>query len=109
MDEFQKQASVTAVYQETLKDYLGRLSYCVHGLTGEAGEIANKMKKVYRGDIPDHEFRRLAIDEMGDVLWYIAMLAMELGVTLDDVARQNLQKLSDRKARGVIKGSGDHR
>jgi len=47
--------------------------------------------------------------ELGDVLWYVARLAMELGVSLDDVAQLNLEKLSDRAARGVIGGSGDHR
>lgn len=85
--------------------------YLTMGLTSEAGEVAGKVKKALR----DHEGRidqqrSLAIaDELGDVLWYVARLADELGWDLNQVARNNLTKLADRKQRGVIQGDGDKR
>jgi len=114
MDEYQKRAAETATYQDSpfCQTELARVSYCVHGLTGEAGEIANKLKKVYRFDMlfdSNAGFIEAAKSELGDVLWYVAMLAKELGLTLDDIARYNVEKLADRKARGVLKGSGDAR
>lgn len=87
------------------------IMYCALKLNGEAGEVAEKVGKALRDDrslITDE--RRLAlIIELGDVLWYIANLADELSVSLDEVARQNLNKLADRKARNVLHGSGDNR
>ena len=81
------------------------------GLGGEAGEVLDKVKKIMRDDggvITDG--RREAIKgELGDTLWYLAVLCTELGLSLDDVAAANVQKLKDRKERGVIKGSGDYR
>jgi NTP pyrophosphatase (non-canonical NTP hydrolase) len=85
--------------------------YLTMGLVSEAGEVAGKVKKALR----DHngqisEERNLAIaDELGDVLWYVARLADELHWDLNQVARNNLQKLADRKERGVICGDGDKR
>ena len=87
------------------------LSYTVLGLTGEAGELANKTKKILRdenGLIGDAVRAKLA-DELGDCLYYVSQLAAQLGVRLEDVARQNLVKLRDRKERGVLQGSGDNR
>lgn len=81
--------------------------YPTLGLSGESGEIANKVKKVMRGD-PGADFSGVP-DELGDVLWYLAAIASDLGVSLEDVARENIEKLFDRRARGVIKGSGDNR
>lgn len=83
------------------------LLYCVLGLNGEAGEVAEKVKKDLRGDKPDEP---LDIgDELGDVLWYLVRTCDELGYSLDAIARRNVRKLTDRKERGVIKGSGDDR
>lgn len=84
------------------------VSYMTLGLAGEAGEIANKVKKLIRdGDSPE---KRAAIAaELGDVLWYVAGLATELGVNLGDVAQANLDKLNKRAAEGKIQGSGDTR
>ena len=81
------------------------------GLSGEAGEVADKVKKVLRdrGGLFDDAIRAEIALELGDVLWYVAQLASELGYELEDVANQNLQKLRDRSARGQLKGSGDHR
>ena len=82
------------------------LSIPALGLAAEAGEVANKVKKILR----DGDFDRKAIaDEIGDCLWYIAALCRDLNVNMNDVARANLSKLEDRKKRGVISGSGDNR
>lgn len=87
------------------------LEYVVLGLCGEAGELANKYKKTIRDD--DGKLsreRRLALmDEAGDVAWYLARLAFELGTNLDEVMRANVEKLQSRKRRGVLHGSGDAR
>ena len=80
-------------------------------MTGEAGEVADKVKKVIRdrGGVFDADTREAIKLELGDVLWYVAQLASELGYDLDEVAEANLQKLSSRAARGRIGGSGDQR
>lgn len=89
----------------------GALTYPVLGLNGEAGEVAEKLKKVIR----DHDgnlseaHRDAMIKELGDVLWYVAACCHELDVPMHEVAQRNLQKLASRKARGVIAGSGDER
>lgn len=85
--------------------------YLTMGLASEAGEVAGKVKKALRdhNGVIDQQ-RSLAIaDELGDVLWYIARLADELGWDLNQVARNNIAKLADRKERGVIRGDGDKR
>ena len=92
------------------------VAYCSLKLCGEAGEHAEKVGKLmFRGDFDDKSEaeRTLAqeqlIYELGDVLWYVANLANLYGVTLERVAELNIAKLADRKARGVLKGSGDQR
>lgn len=81
--------------------------YPALGMMGEAGEVSEKVKKWLRGD------RELdkpeLVKEIGDVLWYITALADDLGYTLTNVAEMNIEKLSSRKERGVLKGSGDNR
>lgn len=81
------------------------------GLVGEAGEVAEKYKKLIRDglDQPDSEAKQELLKELGDVLWYIAVLTNYLGDDLETVAQINLDKLSDRRSRGVIKGKGDNR
>ena len=87
------------------------LTYPARGLAGEAGEVAEHAKKTIRddrGEVSDE--RRAAIaKELGDVLWYVAQLASELGLELEDIARENLEKLFSRQRRGVLSGSGDDR
>mgnify|MGYP003626805125 FL=1 len=101
MEEYQKIAADTAVYSSK-----HAVIYPALGLAAEAGEVANKVKKILR----DGDFDRKAIaDEIGDCLWYIAALCRDLNVSMNDVARANLTKLEDRKKRGVISGSGDNR
>ncbi len=83
----------------------------VLGLAGEAGEVAEKYKKVIRdkrGVVSDED--KVAITkELGDVLWYVSALSVYLGVDLSEVAKANLAKLGDRKARDTQRGSGDNR
>lgn len=85
--------------------------YPVLGLVNEAGEVAGKIKKVFRdkdGEIGE-ETRAALKAELGDVLWYIAQLATELGLSLDEIAEHNISKLYDRLERGKIRGDGDDR
>lgn len=85
--------------------------HLVLGLVGEAGEIAEKVKKLVRdkhSDLAQLDRDDMAA-ELGDVLWYTAVLANFLGLSLDDVAQRNIEKLADRQRRAVLGGSGDHR
>lgn len=107
-NEFQKQALKTALFPKKYK-----IIYAAFGLGNEAGEVLGKLKKWIRGDDgPDvmTKERKAAIkDELGDVLWYVAVLARDLGFKLDDIAKSNVKKLQSRKRRGVLHGSGDKR
>lgn len=83
----------------------------VLGLTNEAGEVAGKLKKIYRdlnANFSDDAIKQIAF-ELGDVLWYLALIAEDLCYSLEDIATMNIQKLADRKERNVIGGSGDNR
>jgi NTP pyrophosphatase (non-canonical NTP hydrolase) len=104
-DEYAEQAKATAVYPTDRG-----LEYAVLGLCGEAGELANKVKKILRGDYKLSEEVRLDLtSEAGDVQWYLAAIARELNVGLGTIAEGNLTKLQQRKQKGVLKGSGDER
>ena len=85
----------------------------VLGLTGEAGEVADKVKKVLRDKngefFKDPSTREEIMKEIGDVLWYCATLANDLGYSLEEVAEANIKKLSSRKERGMLGGNGDNR
>jgi len=106
LDEYQKTAAQTALYAEKYK-----VIYPSLGLCGEAGEVAEKVKKLLRDSdgVLTAEKREEIKKEMGDVLWYLAALATDLGLSLTDVANSNIEKLLSRQARGTIKGSGDNR
>lgn len=106
--EYQTQALTTAINHP---DELMDKTIWVLGIVGEAGEVVEKWKKLvaYRdGVITDEDVEELK-KELGDVLWYIALFADSLGLSLDDIAKLNLEKLASRKARGVQKGAGDNR
>lgn len=110
--EYQRGTARTAIYPGAgdACSYAG-LSYVGLGLAGEGGEVAGKIKKVARDDdgiISDTARAKIA-DELGDVLWYAAQLATQLGVDLGSIAEANLAKLADRAERGVLQGSGDQR
>lgn len=96
-NEYQKLSQATAVYP---KHDGFNIAYPVLGLTGEAGEVANEMKKVFRDDggVVTPERKAKIVDEMSDCLWYIAALATELNVDLGDIATHNLEKLRKRYA-----------
>lgn len=110
-NEYSKTAWETAVYPQRGTCSFASLAYCVLGLSGETGEIAEKIKKVFRdkGGVFDNETKTLLIKEIGDVQWYLNALAIELGSSLNEAAKLNSQKLLDRQARGVLGGSGDTR
>lgn len=107
---YQSQASSTAIYPEKGTGSALALAYVGLGL-GEAGEVQGKLKKVIRdnGGVLSDEARDAIGKELGDLLWYVAAAATELGVDLGEVAQGNLDKLFDRKDRGVLNGSGDDR
>ncbi|MGA9284423.1 MAG: nucleoside triphosphate pyrophosphohydrolase family protein [Solirubrobacteraceae bacterium] len=106
LSEYQRQSRRTAEYPRE-----AWLAYPALGLAGEAGEVAEHAKKAIRDDAGKISDERKAAmsKELGDVLWYVAQLATELGLDLDDIAAQNLEKLLSRQARGVLSGSGDDR
>ncbi|HUA13528.1 MAG TPA: nucleoside triphosphate pyrophosphohydrolase family protein [Candidatus Sulfotelmatobacter sp.] len=107
-EEYQKRALTTVITkQDKFKDTL----HWVLGINGEAGEVAEKIKKIIRDKdgVISEEDKKEITKELGDVLWYIAVLAHQLGYKLDDVAETNLNKLASRKKRGVLTGDGDNR
>jgi len=111
LDEYQQESKKTALYPKDDKNLNYPISYPVMGLVSEAGEVAGKVKKVIRdnGGIIDDTKKADIASEIGDVLWYTAQLCTELGLSFDDVAKANLEKLFSRKDRGAIGGSGDNR
>ena len=106
LDMYQQVAKQTAIYPREQA-----IIYPTLGLTGEAGEVANKVKKIIRdGTIENHEGLIQEISsEIGDCLWYISVLADDIGIKLSDIANANLIKLANRKKKGTIHGSGDTR
>ena len=105
--DYQQQSAKTRLSVKTAHPVV----YPVLGLLNEAGELAGKVKKILRdkdGEISDEDVRKLE-GELGDVLWYFTQVCSELGLTLEEVAERNLEKLRDRKKRGVIQGEGDER
>jgi NTP pyrophosphatase (non-canonical NTP hydrolase) len=127
-EQYEKTVVETGIYHDSISRYVDSLSipdetnrqrlhkllstlYCTLGLIGEAGEIAEKMKKIIRDKSCEisEEDKDLLIKEDGDVVWYTGALAQEFDSTLEKVAEANIEKLMSRKARGVIGGSGDKR
>ncbi len=104
---YQHKSRETALYPNVGKNPI----YPTLGLVGEAGEVADKVKKVLRdnGGVFDEKVKESVKYELGDVLWYISQLATELELDLEDVAKANLDKLSNRAKRNKISGSGDYR
>jgi NTP pyrophosphatase (non-canonical NTP hydrolase) len=106
LDEYQKKALSTNINEGT-HIFFDRM----FGLVGEAGEMADKVKKWIRDDKADWDKldKHMMMDELGDVLWYVATLADTLGYKLDEVASHNAKKLASRKQRDKLSGSGDIR
>ncbi len=106
-DDYQIEARKTAIYP----DIGFNLVYPVLGLNGEAGEVAEKIKKLLRDNSNEQtpEFREAIAKELGDVLWYTAAMCSELHISMSLVAANNIAKLTDRSIRDVLSGSGDDR
>jgi NTP pyrophosphatase (non-canonical NTP hydrolase) len=105
--EYEMEAAKTAQYPSIGHNII----YPTLGLTGEAGEVADKVKKLFRdrnGDLNSKYRREIAL-EASDVLWYLAALSKEIGYTLGEIAALNIKKLADRQQRGKLGGEGDNR
>jgi len=110
-EQYQEMALERATYPDVGDNIL----YPAMGLAGEAGEVCDKVKKWWRNEgitsgkqLSDEQ--RMALQrEVGDILWYIAAMAKELGYPMWAIAQSNLVKLNDRHERGVLKGEGDDR
>lgn len=106
VDEYQHMVAQTAIFSKEIG-----LTYCTLGLTGEAGEVAEKVKKLFRDKegVVTPEFVHDVTRELGDVLWYITALGSTLGISLQDVMKENHRKLNKRLATNTIHGDGDNR
>jgi NTP pyrophosphatase (non-canonical NTP hydrolase) len=105
-NDYQKQAVANKVY-----GYGQPVVYPALGLAEESGEVLGNVKKMLRddgGQITPSRHTRL-VSELGDVLWYISAIAHDMGVSLDDIASKNIEKISDRRSRNVVHGEGDTR
>ncbi|MCL4380931.1 nucleoside triphosphate pyrophosphohydrolase family protein [Candidatus Marsarchaeota archaeon] len=100
--EYQRQAKKSAVYPKHYKVFYPALA-----LSGEVGELNNKIKKVIRDNVKLN--KKDASKELGDILWYVSALASDMELKLEDIAAENIAKLKDRKKRNKISGSGDYR
>ena len=107
LNEYQAAAKKTAVYPNAGSNII----YPTLGLVGEAGETANKVKKILRdgGGKMSEEAREAIKEELGDILWYVSQLAVELSTSFEEIASGNLEKLASRQERDVLGGSGDRR
>jgi NTP pyrophosphatase (non-canonical NTP hydrolase) len=107
ISDYQELSRRTATYPGAGEN----LVYPTLGLAGEAGEVAEKVKKLLRDDggVMSQERRAALAGELGDVLWYVAQVATEAGLDLEEIAQANLDKLLSRQRRGVLSGSGDSR
>jgi NTP pyrophosphatase (non-canonical NTP hydrolase) len=107
LNEYQNEAGKTALYPNRGSN----LHYPVLGLCGEAGEIAEKVKKLERdrNNVMDDEWKNEMRKELGDVLWYVSQVAAELGLDLESVGQMNVEKLRSRMQRQTLHGDGDNR
>lgn len=106
-DDYQKETNKTAIYPKLMHGSV----YPALGLAGEAGEVAEKVKKLVRDDegvVSDDKLKEVK-KELGDVLWYVSQVATEFNLSLSEIAEANIVKLRDRAERGKLKGSGDNR
>lgn len=106
-NEYQEKSRKTALYPDKDNNFI----YPTLGLSGEAGEVAEKIKKVIRdkNGVIDDETREEIEKELGDVLWYVSQIATELGLSLDEIGEKNIEKLYSRMERGKLQGNGDNR
>ena len=111
LDKYQKRAAEFDLFETSVDLKAPGFLEKVLGLVGEAGEAADKIKKIIRdkGGYASEEDRAEITKELGDVLWYLANVARYLGVSLSDIAEGNIKKLSSRKNRNKLHGEGDNR
>lgn len=105
-NDYQHKARTTAIYPTAMT-----IIYPALGLAGEAGEVCEKVKKLYRdkGGTITNQDREAIKKELGDVLWYVSNIAFDLDINLSDIAEENIKKLQQRKAQNTLKGEGDDR
>lgn len=111
LDKYQKKAAEFDLFETTVDLKSPGFLEKVLGLVGEAGETADKVKKIIRdkGGYASEEDKSAIVKELGDVLWYVANVARYMGVSLSDVAESNIEKLDSRKKRNKLHGEGDNR
>ena len=102
--EYQERANATAIYNTKFS-----IMYPTLGLAGEAGEVAEKVKKIIRDNKSIIDEKESVAKELGDVLWYVAAVARDIGYSLEVIAEMNIEKLESRRERGVLQGNGDNR
>jgi NTP pyrophosphatase (non-canonical NTP hydrolase) len=117
--DYQETAASLSIYQDAadmITDdpnaaWMLDMLYCAAGIAGEAGEIANQIKKVMRDDkgVPTEERKAKVAKELGDVMWYAAAICNEFGLDLGEVMVANADKLLERQAKGTLQGDGDER
>lgn len=109
--DYQRRAGETAIYPHAGEQHIDGMAYVTLGLAGEAGEVANKVKKIIRdcGGVVEPARLIAVAEELGDVLWYVARLATEMGADLGEIAALNAAKLEGRALRGTLQGDGDQR
>ena len=107
--EYQNSTHETAIYPSSTE--MEAVTYCTLGLASESAEICGKLKKIMRDNnsIMTPERKQAIVAELGDVMWYVSELCTSLGVSMEEVAQSNLEKLKDRQERNVIQGDGDDR
>jgi len=104
LKEYQEFTPTTALYPKEMED-----AYLSTGLAAEAGEVAGVYAKYFRGDYTSNVLTEKLIKELGDNMWFISQICNSLGITIEEVLDKNYSKLTSRKSRGTIKGSGDDR
>ena len=109
LNDYQDEATKTVIYPG--RGEITGLTYAALGLGNEAGEVQGKVKKIIRDHqgVMTNDLARPIARELGDVLWYLAMVADEIGFSLREIAKMNLDNLASRQQRGVLGGSGDNR
>ena len=108
-NEYQEETKKSANYPNYGIEDKDIIPYLAIGLTGESGEIANKIKKIMRGDYNIVDARMAIANEIGDVLWYCSELAYQFGFELEEIAYLNIQKMKWREANNSVMGEGDNR
>jgi NTP pyrophosphatase (non-canonical NTP hydrolase) len=107
-EEYQRESRKTARYPEI---HGNKFIYPAMGVAGEAGEFMEKVKKMFRDDdgILTEKRKDEIVKELGDIMWYISQVCTDLGIDLEEVPKQNLEKLMSRMERNVLNGDGDYR